>query len=133
MFSKIAQRIYSKNVTTDLNVAKDSLACMVPYVKDGNVVAARYVLNKLDLKSRGGKGYEWGKAVKGKNDVDFQPATVSENVVPNVLGMGAKDAVYAMSECGMRVRLKGRGRVSSQSVPSGSKVVKGKTVLLELK
>ena len=88
VFSKIAQRIYSKNVTTDINLAKDSLAVHVPRVKDGNVLAAQYVLKELGMKTDGGKGYEWG--------------TVS-------------------------------GKVVSQSVPSGSKVVKGRTVILELK
>ena len=47
--------------------------------------------------------------------------------------MGAKDAVYALSSRGMNVRMRGRGKVTGQSVASGSKVVKGMTVTLELK
>ena len=133
VFSKIAQRIYSKNVTTDINLAKDSLAVHVPRVKDGNVLAAQYVLKELGLKTYGGKGYEWGTASVEKGMVAFQPVDVSADVVPNVTGMGARDAVYALSARGMTVRMKGRGKVVSQSVPSGSKVVKGRTVILELK
>ena len=132
VFSKIAQRIYSKNVTTDINVAKDSTAVHVPKVKDGNVIAAQQVLSELGVKSAGGQGYEWGTASVGETSVEFQPVKVGENVVPNVLGMGARDAVSAMSSRGLKVRMSGRGKVVSQSVSSGSKVTKGQTVMLTL-
>ena len=132
VFSKIAQRIYSKNVTTDINLAKDSTAVHVPDVKNGNVVSAQYVLHELGLKSEGGKGYEWGLASAGSSCVEFQPVKVSDNIVPNVLGMGARDAVCALSNRGMKVRMKGRGKVVGQSVSSGSKVTKGQTITLEL-
>ena len=133
VFSKIAQRIYSKNVTTDINLAKDSTAVLVPNVKNGNVMAARYVLEQLGMKSKGGEGYEWGVASAGEQCVEFQSMKVDGNVVPNVLGMGAKDAVYALSSRGMNVRMRGKGKVAGQSVASGSKVVKGQTVMLELR
>ena len=133
VFSKIAQRIYSKNVTTDINLAKDSTAVLVPNVKNGNVMAARYVLDKLGMKSKGGQGYEWGTAAEGEHYVEFQSVKMNENVVPSVLGMGARDAVYALSSRGMNVRMRGKGKVTSQSVASGRKVVKGQTVTLELK
>ena len=133
VFSKIAQRIYSKNVTTDINLAKDSTAVLVPQVKNGNVLAARYVLEQLGMKSRGGDGYEWGTASAGADCVEFQALKMDDNLVPDVLGMGAKDAVYALSSRGMNVRMRGKGRVALQSVASGTKVVKGKTVSLVLK
>ena len=132
VFSKIAQRIYSKNVTTDLNRAKDSTAIFVPDVKAGNVISAQYVLNELGLKSQGGQGYEWGTASVGNRSVDFQQVKMTDNLVPNVVGMGARDAVYTIESRGMHVRMHGKGRVKSQSVAAGSKIVKGQTVVLEL-
>ncbi|NLV52049.1 MAG: transpeptidase family protein [Bacteroidales bacterium] len=132
VFSKIAQRIYSKNVTADINLAKDSMAVHVPDVKNGNVIAAQYVLENLGLKSEGGKGYQWGMAFRTDRHVEFQPVKMSENVVPNVIGMGARDAVSALSNRGMRVRLKGRGKVTAQSISSGIKVVKGQTISITL-
>ena len=52
--------------------------------------------------------------------------------MPNVVGMGAKDAVYAMTSNGLKVRMKGRGKVVRQSVEAGVHVVKGQIVTLEL-
>ncbi|MBQ0021865.1 MAG: transpeptidase family protein [Prevotellaceae bacterium] len=132
VFSKIAQRIYSKIITTDLNRAKDSTAVFVPEVKDGNVIAAQYVLGELGLKAKGGLGYEWGKASIDGNNVGFQQVKISDNVVPNVYGMGARDAVFALETRGLRVRMRGKGKVKSQSIAAGAKIVKGQTVMLEL-
>lgn len=53
--------------------------------------------------------------------------------VPNVIGMGAKDAVFAIEQTGMLVTISGKGRVIRQSVPHGTKAVRGATVHIELK
>jgi cell division protein FtsI (penicillin-binding protein 3) len=59
--------------------------------------------------------------------------TTAAGTVPNVRGMGAQDAVYAMEQAGLHVRLAGRGTVVAQSLPAGSAIVKGQTVGLQLK
>ncbi|MDR2683530.1 MAG: transpeptidase family protein [Dysgonamonadaceae bacterium] len=58
---------------------------------------------------------------------------IEAGLVPDVKGMGAKDAVYAMERAGLRVNLAGRGTVVAQSIPPKSAVVKGQTVGLQLK
>lgn len=133
VFSKIAQRIYSKNVTTNLNLAKDSTAVYVPDVKNGDVLAAQNVLKHLGVQSAGGQGYEWGKAFDEENRVRFKSVDDEQFKVPDLSGMGARDAVYALTSKGMKVRIRGRGRVTSQSAKAGSHVVKGQVVTLELK
>ena len=55
-----------------------------------------------------------------------------QNLVPNVVGMGAKDAVCLMERSGLRVHISGRGTVRQQSLAAGSRVVKGQTVRLVL-
>ena len=56
-----------------------------------------------------------------------------EGLMPNVVGMGAKDAVYLLESAGLKVHLSGIGRVRRQSLPAGSRIVKGRTVALTLK
>jgi cell division protein FtsI (penicillin-binding protein 3) len=50
--------------------------------------------------------------------------------VPNVIGMGAKDAVYMLQKRGMRVRINGYGQIVKQDIAPGSTAIKGKTVTL---
>jgi len=61
-------------------------------------------------------------------DVDVQPTSV-----PNVIGMGARDAVYAIEQTGMFAHIQGKGKVASQSVAPGSGIVKNGTIYLELR
>jgi len=58
---------------------------------------------------------------------------VNTNVMPNVVGMGAKDAVFALENSGLRVSISGYGAVVSQSAAPGSRIVPGQTVTLTLK
>lgn len=56
-----------------------------------------------------------------------------KGIVPDVVGMGAKDAVFSLQQTGLKVRLTGTGLVHEQSIPAGSKATKGKTIMLKLK
>ena len=58
---------------------------------------------------------------------------IKEGLVPNVTGMGAKDAVYILESKGLKVTVNGLGRVTSQSVAPGTKITKGRTIALTLK
>lgn len=59
-------------------------------------------------------------------------ATTVVGTVPDVVGMGAKDAIYCLQQAGMKVRLHGIGLVHEQSIPAGTKTEKGKTITLKL-
>lgn len=59
--------------------------------------------------------------------------SIGEDMVPNVVGMGAKTAVYAMRKRGLKVRIQGNGTVMEQSLNPGRKIEHGMTVTLKLK
>ena len=101
-------------------------------ISDGDVASAKDVLDNLGVRSVGAKGYEWGTAENTGTEVTFSPEKTEADLVPNVKGMGARDAVYALTSHGMKVRIRGRGKVEKQSVEGGKKIVLGQTVTLEL-
>ena len=55
------------------------------------------------------------------------------DTVPDVVGMGARDAIYSLQRCGLKVKVHGTGVVQSQNIPAGSKEPKGKTITINLK
>ena len=55
-----------------------------------------------------------------------------EGLVPDVTGMGMKDALYLLENAGLHVQFRGRGKVKSQSLKIGSNVSRGQTIILEL-
>lgn len=67
------------------------------------------------------------------NVVQFEKTPTPKTTVPNVKGMAARDAIYAIEQTGMKARVTGKGRVVNQSVPAGAKPVKGGVVYLELR
>lgn len=71
--------------------------------------------------------------VKGGDMRDVEDASLRAGLVPRVVGMGAKDAVYLMERAGLRVSLSGAGRVVRQSILPGQRVRAGQSVVLTLK
>jgi cell division protein FtsI (penicillin-binding protein 3) len=64
--------------------------------------------------------------------VVFTSLNVDDNQVPDLTGMGARDAIYALENVGLKAKVMGRGKVKRQSVAPGGKFVPGQTVVLEL-
>jgi len=64
----------------------------------------------------------------GKNDL-----SVSGGVMPNVVGMGLRDALYMLENSGVRVRYSGRGKVAKQSPQPGVRISRGATVAIQLR
>ena len=61
----------------------------------------------------------------------IRPHETAAGKVPDVRGMGARDAVYMLESAGLRVDIRGSGRVISQSITPGSRAA-GQYVRLRL-
>ena len=61
--------------------------------------------------------------------------TLSEkrNAMPDVRGMGLKDALFVLESHGLRVAFTGEGSVRRQSIPPGAPVSPGATVSITLR
>lgn len=138
VFSKIAERVFAKHLAQDLKEAKDSTSILIPDVKSGDVNAAHYVLNRIQVSSAGiseessdGKPV-WGNVTCNPDKVLFSKKEINNKLVPSVIGMGAKDAVYLLENMGLKARISGVGKVRSQSIPAGNTLRKGQTIQLRL-
>ncbi|MDL2255491.1 PASTA domain-containing protein [Parabacteroides sp. OttesenSCG-928-K15] len=133
----IAEKIYAHQMTFDLRkIDRDSTAVMTPEVKGGDRKAIEQVLRRLEVKADAGNvETNWiaASAQEDKTEVVLKDLTLQEGLVPRVTGMGAKDAVYLMEKVGLQVNISGTGKVVSQSIQPGQRIVKGQTVSLTLK
>ena len=65
--------------------------------------------------------------------ITMQSAKIYKNYVPDVKGMGLKDAIYILETNGMRVQVLGKGKVQSQSVLPGTIINKTQNnIILQL-
>ncbi|SEF91341.1 penicillin-binding protein [Parabacteroides chinchillae] len=133
----IAEKVYASHMSFDVrDMEVDSLAVKVPSVKGGNLKAVEDVLDELDIDTdTDSLETKWVFASDNQDEkkVDLKDVTIREGLVPRVTGMGARDAVYLLEKVGLRVSLAGAGRVVSQSILPGQRIVKGQTILLTLR
>lgn len=133
----IAEKIYASHMIFDIRkMEPDSLAVKLPQPKSGDWEALENVLDKLDINVvTDSISTKWvsAKREEESDEIKLKDITIREGLVPNVVGMGAKDAVFLLESAGLRASLNGMGRVSSQSVSAGTRVSKGQTVALTLK
>ena len=52
--------------------------------------------------------------------------------IPNVKGLSGMDAVSLLENVGLKVKMLGTGKVKSQSIAKGEKIIKGATIILKL-
>ena len=140
VFHNIAEGIMAQSIKLDVSDARDSLSILMPDVKSGDMFAANYVLTRLGIPTN--KNWDgdyskgnpvWGVAERQRADVALRKVKAySSGVVPDVKGMGARDAVYALESRGVRVRLSGRGKVTQQSLAPGHVIRKGEVCSLKL-
>ena len=137
VFSRIAERVYAKDLRLPLTNAIDTNSVVIPNVKAGEMREAQRVLEELNIQVQGkiaDAGKEvWGNTHLAPQAVVLESRSNMQNFVPSVIGMGAKDAVYLLESKGLKVHLVGVGKVKSQSIANGSIVRKGQTVTLTLK
>ncbi|MDR3262285.1 MAG: PASTA domain-containing protein [Tannerella sp.] len=137
VFKTVAEKIHAGRTRIEVrSMESDSTKVDLPAVKNGDAKALEQTLDELDIKTKPRRvkaGYAVGERRTEDRLIELKELTVKEGLVPRVVGMGAKDAVYALESCGLRVNLSGRGQVVSQSLSPGQRVVKGQTVAIVLK
>ena len=111
VFHHIAEGVMAQSLKRSVDDARDSRSSFTPAVKKGDSQAANYVLASLKTKA------------SVPSSANYREG--SKHTVPDVTGMGAKDAVYQLESRRVKARIKGRGKVKSQSIHAGTAVKQG--------
>jgi cell division protein FtsI (penicillin-binding protein 3) len=134
VFHHIAEGVMAQNLKLSVEDARDTTSRFIPDVKNGNVMAADYVLGHLGVKtnvnwdgSYANGNPVWGTAVPQAKNVQLTQISTQRNIIPDLTGMGARDAVYLLESRGVKAIIKGRGKVKSQSIYSGTSIKQGMT------
>lgn len=125
VFKEIAERVMASHSLMSINnYSIDTIQTLLPKVKRGSFEALRTVLSELKLPVQ--------KNMQDDNISLSNSVQLKNNSIPNVKGMGAKDAIYLLEKKGLKVSVEGRGKVVSQSVLEGTDALKGRTIKLIL-
>lgn len=138
VFHNIAEGIMAQNLKMDVRDAKDSTSIVVPDIKAGNITSAGNVLRRLGIKTKGQQWESiqkpvWGTGTRNRHSITLvRSGAYGPHQIPDVTGMGARDAVYLLENRGIKVTLSGRGKVIRQSIQPGTRAIKGQRCQLTL-
>lgn len=119
VLKKIAETLYSMGrLDVPMAMPSDSTQTFAPSIMKGDIAETRQVLQRL--------------GVRGDVSDCYNIETYCDSM-PDVSGMGARDALYLLEQAGLNVSIQGRGRVYEQSIPRGAALQPGTTVILKLK
>lgn len=134
VFAAIANKVYATSLKYHKAVNEKKVKVKdTPVSKDGNLHDLLKVLNKFSIPFSDKVQDEWVNTISTGKEIDFTKRSFRKGVVPNVIGMSAKDAVYLIESIGMKVDIRGCGRVVKQSSPAGTPAFNGGLIELILK
>ena len=140
VFREISEKVMATKVYREVEMAIDSSLNVAPRVLSGNLQKVQIVFDELGMDPEwdGTKFSKrdsiWGSATSDSLSVTLKARDyITEGLVPNVVGMGAQDALYLLESVGLKVRINGVGRVRQQSLRAGTKFNRGSVIELTLR
>jgi cell division protein FtsI (penicillin-binding protein 3) len=133
VFREVAEKVFAIYQQFDESKQVEPEVPALPEVKNGYTRDIVRVMDALDIDYKGRKPKtDLTKTIKEGDEIRLKENQVSEERVPDVRGMGARDAVFVLESSGLQVRVSGIGKVKSQSLLPGYKFKKGQTIKLTM-
>ncbi len=137
VFKEIADKVYASKLDLHLDINERNLQVKdaLPTPKVSRKEGVKEILNQIGISSQmAGEVDEnqWVFTKKEKQSLKILERKIVSGLVPDVTGMGLKDALFLIENAGLRVRFIGNGKVRKQSISAGKKILRGATIYLEL-
>lgn len=122
-FKKIAERI--STLSSNLIYSDETQAIAradLPESNSGYKKDFEKVFDYVGLEYKTKKKGNWVEVDPFETKMLIDKKKIRKSVVPNVKGMGARDAIYVLENLGMNVEVTGVGKVVKQTIKPGSKI-----------
>ena len=131
---RMVDYIYNRNRDWYGRVERHGDRCYPGHVKGGDIAQIRRVADKFSPRASFDQRTGWGRArVDSLSNVIITSLPAETGTMPDVRGMGLKDALFVLESRGLKVRFSGAGAVTQQSIPAGARITPGSTVGITLK
>ena len=133
VFREVADKLFAIKNTNPMvlegGLKKDS----TNFYYAGQTKDVKEVLNTLAIAYvDSANNQRWSSMYSDNNKPVVNTRWIAKNTMPNVKGMGLKDALYLLESMNMKVLAKGRGKVTIQSVDPGAAINKNQLIKIEL-
>ena len=132
VFKRVSEAIMARNHLDDYTAARDTTSYGKTIACAGNLQTYKSLFTQMGVKTSEAINVPWGQIDLNQNHAAVSPWAMKKQTMPNVAGFGLRDAVSCLESQGLRVMVKGVGRVTHQSVAAGEPIKKGQVVELTL-
>lgn len=134
IFKEVANRLYAIKMHKTNSIANQEKLNipLAPKSMKGNDY--NFIASQLGLKKENATAQTWlqTQSIDSNGKNTFSKIIITKHQVPNVNGMGLRDAMYILEQAGMKVIVMGKGKVIQQSKPAGSSYSKGEKITIQL-
>ncbi|HJA98390.1 MAG TPA: transpeptidase family protein [Candidatus Alistipes avicola] len=103
-------------------------------IKGGNITQTRKVAGQLSPRVSSDERTGWGTVrIDSLSHVSITAEPQQAGIMPDVVGMGLKDALFLLESQGLKVSFSGKGTVRSQSIAPGAHISRGGAVSITLR
>ncbi|MDA9555062.1 transpeptidase family protein [Pelobium sp.] len=134
VFREVADVVYGSDLNMDTNEKLPQLVgnTKLPTVKAGYKKSAQKVYGAFGIKALYASTNQNEMGVDTNSGIAYKEAKMNRGMVPDVVGMGLKDALFVLGNSGLKPVVKGQGEVKTQSLAAGTPIYKGTRILIEL-
>jgi cell division protein FtsI (penicillin-binding protein 3) len=133
VFKEIADRIFANLHDINNSPPEDTTGHVIPCANAGVQKDLEDAYAWLNIKTKPmNPATQWVIPVSNNSLVMLMPSNHYQGTMPDVTGMGVKDAVFLLEQMGLKVLLNGKGNVVRQSLSPGRMYIKGSIVMLDL-
>lgn len=133
VFRELANKVYATDPsfhTTSAGLLAEK--CKLPGSKDGAQTDLIQLYQAFEMPYQGNSSGDWVTVTTSDSVAVLRPRSIEANRVPDVRGMGLRDALYLLENAGLQVKTLGMGTVRRQSIAPGSDLTTSQAITLEL-
>jgi cell division protein FtsI (penicillin-binding protein 3) len=134
VFRELSDKLYAIRPDIIIPLPVDTTSSPLPFAQSGQMNDLSTAFSMLNMKARPANAQStWARPEDFSGSIVLAPDIVAKGTMPDVCGMGLKDALYLLEHQGLNVLVNGKGTVVKQSIDPGLPIYKGMPVVIELK
>lgn len=133
VFRDIADKIYATHIEIEKQEIEEAHTSHPPILVVGKKAELNTIYSQMGYgMSNPEISSDWVVSMQHGDTLKYGYRIFDDEIIPNVRGMSAKDAIYVLEKLGLNVIVHGKGKVSRQSIPASTKATKGRRIELYL-
>jgi cell division protein FtsI (penicillin-binding protein 3) len=133
VFRELSDKLFAIRPDIMIPLPYDTIQSRLPVTHAGQMKDISNALSALNLKAQPENAQsQWVRPESFGDMIVLSSTSVSKGIMPNVCGMGLKDALFMLEEQGLNVLVTGKGTVVKQTIAPGLQIKKGMPVVIEL-